>query len=99
MGQWNKKVVVVGLIVMLIVILSIITTLNYFISQKEKIKTNCYSTSDCGCGNEKETNSCFFGNNNYIISSEQCNNFCFGEDKKTEIQCDKNNQCVQVKNK
>ncbi|NYZ74395.1 DUF333 domain-containing protein [Candidatus Micrarchaeota archaeon] len=57
--------------------------------------TYCDSTADCACGVHKTTRQCFYGNKDYVDTSQQCPDFCNGIAAHLEIVCSQH-KCVQV---
>ncbi len=55
----------------------------------------CFADSDCGCGRSKLTGECFYGNKNFVNTSEQCPDFCTGKGGNLDIKCI-NSECIQV---
>lgn len=64
-------------------------------SMKPADKSNfCLIDSDCACGKDAK-GECFYGNSQYVNTSEQCPDFCTGFGGNLEIRCI-NNGCRQV---
>lgn len=55
----------------------------------------CSQDQDCSCGTHIETGECFYGNKNYVNTSQQCPDFCTGISGDLDIKC-VNEKCVQV---
>ena len=55
----------------------------------------CKIDSDCACGVHIDSGQCFYGNNEYVDTSNQCPDFCTGIAGHLEVQCI-NNTCNQV---
>lgn len=55
----------------------------------------CKKDSDCGCGVDRNTGECAYGNNRYIDSARQCADFCSGIAGNLEIRC-VDSRCTQV---
>ncbi len=55
----------------------------------------CQSDAECACGVHAITGDCFYGNQNYVDSRQQCPDFCNGIAGNFEIKCVEN-KCTQV---
>lgn len=55
----------------------------------------CRMDEDCACGVNNETGNCFYGNKNYVDTSQQCPDFCTGIGGNLVIDCI-NNRCTQI---
>jgi hypothetical protein len=55
----------------------------------------CRMDEDCACGVHNETRNCFYGNKNYVDTSQQCPDFCTGIAGNLVIKC-VNNRCTQM---
>ncbi|PIS38920.1 MAG: hypothetical protein COT34_01110 [Candidatus Nealsonbacteria bacterium CG08_land_8_20_14_0_20_43_11] len=57
----------------------------------------CQVDSDCACGRHIQTKDCFFGNQQYVDTLNQCPDFCAGFAGNLVIRCIQN-ICQQVSN-
>lgn len=55
----------------------------------------CERDSDCACGRHITTGNCFYGQKEFVNTSEQCPDFCTGIAANFEIKCTQN-QCTHV---
>jgi hypothetical protein len=55
----------------------------------------CLADSDCACGVHIKSRICFYGNEDYVDTSEQCPDFCNGIAAHLIIKCI-NNECAQI---
>lgn len=55
----------------------------------------CNTDADCACGRHIETGACFFGNKDYVDTTQQCPDFCTGITGAMKLQC-VNNSCEQM---
>lgn len=62
---------------------------------KMMMKMVCEQDEDCACGVSIGTNECFYGNKDYVDTSQQCPDFCTGIVGNLEIKCI-NKECTQV---
>jgi len=60
-----------------------------------KTQSYCQTDADCGCGVNKITGECFYGNKNYVSERQQCPDFCAGLHGKFIIKCIEN-ECQQA---
>ena len=97
MIRWNKKLVAIGIIVILIILLAAFSTMTHFTSQgiKAKAKNACITDADCACGKSFLTKQCAVGNIEFINKTQACSDFCLGADNSLITQCEVDH-CVQV---
>ena len=55
----------------------------------------CLADADCACGVHIKSRICFYGNKDYVDTSEQCPDFCNGIAAHLIIKCI-NNECAQI---
>ena len=55
----------------------------------------CEQDSDCACGRLISTGDCFFGQKEFVNTSQQCPDFCTGIAAHLQIKCE-NYQCLQI---
>jgi len=55
----------------------------------------CKEDGDCVCGIHKTTRSCFYGNKDYVDTTQQCPDFCTGIGGNFQIKC-VNKECKQI---
>lgn len=74
----------------------------YWGASKEEVKAPeistekyCEKDEDCACGVHKTTRDCFYGNKNYVDTTQQCPDFCAGITGQLQIKCI-NNECKQI---
>jgi hypothetical protein len=56
----------------------------------------CSTDSDCACGRHTITNQCFYGNAEYVDTTQQCPDFCTGIAANFEIRCI-SSECRQLR--
>lgn len=86
-----------NLLALFLIIVFIIIGIATFEGIKPAEKTKfCLIDSDCACGRSRLTGDCFYGNKNFVNSSEQCPDFCTGIGGNLEVKCI-SSECRQVK--
>ena len=88
---------ILGIIALLVIIGIIFVIIYNQQTQKSKIPVEkyCEQDADCACGAYINTGDCFYGNNNYVNTLQQCPDFCTGFAGNLRIKC-VNNECKQV---